>query len=52
MRNVEAGFKLYPLLGGVRFAVFNWIMENLEDLREGRYRDFDDVEELIADLHS
>jgi len=28
------------------------IMESLEDLREGRYRDFDDVEELIADLHS
>ena len=28
------------------------IMESLDDLREGRYRDFDDVEELIKDLHS
>jgi hypothetical protein len=28
------------------------ILGSLDDLREGRYRDFDDVDELIADLHS
>jgi hypothetical protein len=28
------------------------ILRSLDDLRKGMYEDFDDVDELIADLHS
>jgi len=28
------------------------ILASLDDLRKGRYKEFDDVEKLIADLHS
>jgi hypothetical protein len=28
------------------------ILGSLDDLRKGMYEDFDDVDELIADLHS